>query len=413
MKIIHLLACPLASGAGRAVETLHRGLLDRGIDSAVAGRIEKDLDPKLAATRLSAADRVLTGLIHRAQLRINRLRFQGRENLDFLQLGSDFTAVPAFRNADIVHVQYASPISMGTRFLNHLAKERRPIVWTLRDMWTFTGGCHFSGECTKFETGCGGCPKLGRSDERATTREVEFKTSKLPANATFVAISQHFAEKARRSQVLRGLDVRVIPNSVEIERFARPAACDPRDVLGLPQDSLILSTGALNVGDTRKGARVLERLLTRYALQDGVFWAIFGGGFQNVSIGEVRNHKLFGRVFDDAKLQQIYAGSDLFVMPSLQESFGKVTIEAMAAGTPVVAFRDTPAEEMIVDGETGWLVPHGDSEAFVATVDAAIALGRERLAEMGEAARARAMKHFSLASVIDRHLALYQEKLRA
>jgi glycosyltransferase involved in cell wall biosynthesis len=411
MKIIHLLAGPLASGAGRAVETLQHGLLSRGVQSSLAGRIEKDLDPKLAATPLSIADRVATGLIHRAQLHINLLRFRGREQLGFLQWGSDFTVIPAFRNADIIHVQWASAITMGTRFWRNLAKEHRPVVWTLRDMWPFTGGCHFSNECTKYETGCGGCPKLGKSDERATAREAEYKRSMLPENVTFIAISEHFAEKARRSYVLRGRNVQMIPNSVDIERIAQPAEGNVYAALRLPQNRLVLSSGAINLADPRKGAAVLERLLIRYARRSDIFWAIFGRGFQNLSIGEVPNCNAFGLLFDDTTLRQIYAASDLFIMPSLQESFGKVTIEAMAAGTPVVAFRNTPAEEMIVHGQTGWLVSHGDTEAFATTVDAAMMLGREKLALMGQTARAHALQNFALASVIDRHLVLYQEKL--
>jgi len=116
-------------------------------------------------------------------------------------------------------------------------------------------------------------------------------------------------------------------------------------------------------------------------------------------------------ISDDMELNSLYSGSDIFLMPSLQESFGKTTIEAMASGTPVIAFRDTPAEEMIVHGESGWLVTHGDLEQFTAAVDSAMALDRNTLSDMGRAARARAIQKYSLRTVVEQHIELYSEKL--
>jgi len=411
LKVVHLLACPLASGAGRAVETLHRGLLDTGIDSTLTGRLEKGLPSELRAERLPLHDRLTTNLVHRAQRRLNRLRYGADNDMGFLQIGSDFSRVRAFRAADIIHIQWANSLSMGSRFWNQISVEKRPIVWTLRDMWPITGGCHFNGDCRNFEKGCGGCPKLDSVTERITTWDLNYKKSKLPDNLTFTAISDNFAREIRRAHALSGREVRVIPNSVDVEKFSRIDPRRSRTALGLPTQPLIISAGAVNIASPRKGAHIIERLLKRYSTRKEVFWSLFGGNCEQLNLSGAPNLKLFGMISDDMELNSLYSGSDIFLMPSLQESFGKTTIEAMASGTPVIAFRDTPAEEMIVHGESGWLVTHGDLEQFTAAVDSAMALDRNTLSDMGRAARARAIQKYSLRTVVEQHIELYSEKL--
>ena len=100
-------------------------------------------------------------------------------------------------------------------------------------------------------------------------------------------------------------------------------------------------------------------------------------------------------------------------MPSLQESFGKTTVEAMASGTPVIAYDNTPAAEMIQNDETGWLVPHDNQSKYLTKTEQAIALGAEALAKMGEKACEYVHAEFSLDQITQQHISLYNEKLKA
>ncbi len=411
MKVAHLLACGLESGAGRAVKALQRAALARGVDSTIVGRLEKDLNADLHVDRLPTHDRLITSFFGRAQKRINEARFAEPLNFGFLQPGSSFRLSKAFREADIIHIQWANAVSMGTRFWTMIARENRPIVWTLRDMWPLTGGCHFSGQCRRFESECGSCPQLSAEDEHYTTQQLRYKNRVLPPHTTFIAISDHFARQVRGSKILEGKDLRVIPNSAGIEDFSPIDVSEARNVLGLSETAFVLSAGAVNLASARKGAEAIERLLARHRNRDDIEFALFGGSTEKLRGVDVPNTRQLGQISETAKLNDVYSASDIFLMPSLQESFGKTTLEAMASGTPVIAFHDTPAEEMIKHEETGWLVPHGDFGAYVEAVDAALLVGKERLAKMGQAASDFARSHFSMDRILDQHLELYAEKL--
>lgn len=86
-----------------------------------------------------------------------------------------------------------------------------------------------------------------------------------------------------------------------------------------------------------------------------------------------------------------YACADLFLFPSLTETFGNVTIEAMASGLPVVAFDCAGAAQIITDGEHGVRVPLGDARAFVAAA-LALAFDPARRERLGRGARERALR---------------------
>jgi glycosyltransferase involved in cell wall biosynthesis len=411
MKVLHLIGGPLHSGAGRGARALHEGLMSAGVESRILGRLERDLPADLQALATPRWRGLFSGVRNRALRCWLEWRYGGL-NMHFFPVGFGLGLhrFPDYGDADVLHVQWANGKTFSNGCWKALRDETRPVVWTLRDMWLFTGGCHFSGGCRRYETGCGRCPMLdGAERERVTVRDAAFKRGHLPATIAFVAPSEHTAEQARRSYVLQGRDVRVIPNSVALNRFPPIPARSARAALGLPHDKIILSAGAMSLAEPRKGRDVLSALLERYRNDERVHVALFGEGGGELASPLPGNCTDFGFIDDDRILNRIYAAADVFLMPSSEETFGKVTIEAMASGAPVIAFAGTPAEEMIRHGETGWLVPHGDCDAFAAAVKLATALGRESLAAMGRRASSETFVRFSIDGGIRAHVELYEE----
>jgi glycogen synthase len=113
-----------------------------------------------------------------------------------------------------------------------------------------------------------------------------------------------------------------------------------------------------------------------------------------------------------AEVVELYSHAALFVCPSIYEPFGLINLEAMACGTPVVATRVGGIPEVVVDGETGWLVPPGDPAALAEALRGALG-DPVRARRMGEAGRRRVEAHFSWDRIADRTLAVYRDAIAA
>jgi len=111
---------------------------------------------------------------------------------------------------------------------------------------------------------------------------------------------------------------------------------------------------------------------------------------------------------DEKTVEQEYAACDVFVAPSLFESFGLIHLEAMARGKPVVACQAAATPEIVVDGETGLLVPPEDSQALAHAI-ICLLCEPDKARQMGRQGRLRAIKEFTLDRMVDETLAIYEQ----
>ena len=118
---------------------------------------------------------------------------------------------------------------------------------------------------------------------------------------------------------------------------------------------------------------------------------------------------IFTGFLDGEELAAAYASSDIFVFPSDSESFGNVTLEAMASGLPSVCADATGSRSLVVPGETGFLAPADDEEAFARHITQ-LAQDTALRRRMGQAARARSQT-FSWDETLARMLGYYRALL--
>jgi glycosyltransferase involved in cell wall biosynthesis len=232
-------------------------------------------------------------------------------------------------------------------------KTGKPVVWTMHDMWPFTGGCHYAADCVRYRGTCGLCPQLGSR----RLRDLSFRSVQRKHRAwalfpgALVSPSRWLAEAARESSTFRNNTVQVIPNGLD--------RGEARRQLGIPENERIVLAGAMGtVKDPRKGFSLLAEALRKCSPSDRiapwrllVFGADAGPGEDVLGIPVAYR----GHIRSEQDLPAFYRAADVYALPSLQDNLPNTVVEALACGTPVVGFRASGLGTMIDDGQTGWL----------------------------------------------------------
>ena len=196
------------------------------------------------------------------------------------------------------------------------------------------------------------------------------------------------------------------PRGIDTARFT-PAkrSLEWRARLGIGDDELVILHVSRLVREKRLDT--LTAALNRIAVPHRV--VIVGDGPDRDTAERELPHAVFAGFLRDETLATAYASSDLFVFPSDSESFGNVTLEAMASGLPTVCADATGSGSLVVPGQTGFLVPADDADGFARQLTLLAQDGGLRR-RMGEAARDRAMT-YSWEETLARMLGYYRALL--
>lgn len=313
---------------------------------------------------------------------------------------------------DVVHFHdLSSAISPLT--LLWLAR-RMPVVWTIHDCSPFTGGCLYPIDCKRFQHSCGSCPQLGewpidgRLDFTAVQRR---RKGQLAADGriNYITPSKWMAETAMSSGLFSKAP-QVVANGVDTKLFRPADKTAIRRQLGLPQDRTVVLLAAGSLLDVRKGARhAIEALLEVRDRRPVVLMV----GHSAPQVRELlAGFDVFesGYISDAGELARHYAAADLFLFTSLADNQPLAVLETMAAGTPIVGFQTGGIPEMVVQGETGFLVPQKDTAALSACL-AKVLDDPGILRRWGEYGRIRADRMFSHERFLQSHMMLYRQLL--
>jgi N-acetyl-alpha-D-glucosaminyl L-malate synthase BshA len=302
-----------------------------------------------------------------------------------LALAAKLAEVASFYGLDLFHVHYAIPHAASAFLAREMVSERRVrVVTTLHGTdITLVGADPSFFRLTKFS--------IERSDG-------------VTAVSDFLR-----RETIERFGITR--PVLTIPNFVDPERFSPARKKELREQFGLGCGKVLMHASNFrrvkNVRDVVKTfARVAERMPSCLVM-------VGDGPEREPAQILAEDYGISDRVFfmgDQREVEAILPAADLFLLPSSQESFGLVALEAMSCGVPVIGCRAGGLPELIVEGETGHLLEVGDVDGMAAA--ALRVLGSEPLRErLANAARERAVTVYPMEKVVDRYEAFYGEVL--
>jgi glycosyltransferase involved in cell wall biosynthesis len=410
MKLLILNTTDIIGGAARAAYRLHQALQSLGVYSTMLVQSKSTDDP----TVVGPQGKISKGLA-RLRPHLESLPLQLYRNGEHSSWSSAWvpnrlqTQVERFK-PDLVNLNF---ISGGFLPVALLGKINRPLVWTLHDCWPFTGGCHYPSDCERFKERCGACPQLGSHTDRDLSRWAWERKAKhwRNLNLTIVTPSRWLAGLARASSLFKDVRVEVIPYCLDLEAYRPVERQLARELLGLPPDLTLVA--ALGVGDERKGfSCVLSALevMAQNGWRQETMLVAFGASRGPETSASIIQTRYLGRLHDDLNLRMVYAAADVFVAPSLQDNLPNTVLEALACGTPAVAFDIGGLSDLIDHRENGYLARAFDIQDLARGIEWVLA-DSERHQTLRQAARAKAEREYSIPRVAGKYLNLFQEIL--
>lgn len=405
MKVLHIVAGDLSGGAARGAYWLHSGLIELGIDSKVFTNSKITLgDDSVVTTMNSKKDKALNMMRNQLDNLVLFL-YPKRKPIIFSTgvFGVDFTKTKEYKEADIIHLHW---INGGFVNIKHLAKVNKPIVWTMRDMWPMTGGCHYSMECEKYTTGCGNCGQLQSNSSYDLSRFVLNRKNKyLPKTMKLVGISHWLSEKAKESELFKEFDVQTISNNIDTSEFFPIDKKVARDNLGIKTQKKIVLVGSTGLKDFYKGFVKFQEAVKGLD-KNKYFLCFFGDLDKNVAAGLGFEYKSFGYLYDNISLRLAYSSADVFVAPSLMDAFGKTLAESMACGTPGVCFDATGPKDIVTHKVDGYKAKPFESKDLACGIE--WVLNAPNYDELCTNAIEKVLREFDSVVVAGKYVELYE-----
>ena len=369
MRVLIVNTSESAGGAAIAAHRLMEALNHNGIKAKMLVRDKRTEQITVAALPPSPLLRAKFLWERFVIWASNRFSRKNLFQIDLANTGTDITALPEFKEADLIHFHWVNQGFLSLKDIRRIIDSGKPVVWTLHDQWPFTGICHYSGECTKYQTQCHHCPLLagGGAADDLSARVFRRKQQMLRgAHIAFVGCSQWMAGLARQSALLVGQEVTSVPNAINANVFCPVDKKQARLQCNLPADKKLLLFGAFKTSDPRKGIGYLEeacRILqeTDAGLASQIGLIVVGGGAEQMRELFPFPVYPFGYVGDERQMARLYNAADAFVTPSLEDNLPNTIVEALSCGTPCIGFRVGGIPEMIDHLQNGYLAEARDA----------------------------------------------------
>lgn len=363
MNVLHVVAGNLDEGAAQGAYILHEHLLSHGVQSFIlTNSLITDGYKKVRSISEGFSGRMKTTL--RMRLDNAHKLIYDTEKIKFSPglLGYDITKLDIFHEADIIHLHW---ICNGFVDVKDFRNINKPMIWTLRDMWPMTGGCHYSLHCDRFEQECGKCPHLGSNRKYDLSTMLQQRKKKFyPDQIRFVGISHWISEKARKSSLLGNYKIETILNNIDLSSFFPSQKTEAKNHFNLSIDKPVILFGAQYINSIYKGVDILADVIKKADRNAQlVFFGRDKPDFRNSGL----KYSHLGFLNAD-ELRKAYTAADVFVSTSRMEAFGKTVAEAMACGTPVVCFDETGSADIVDHKLNGYLAKPFEAEDIISGI---------------------------------------------
>ncbi len=384
MRVIMINAVYGLASTGRTVKQLDEGLVKYGMDSTTVyfsgpGTGRDYQMNTLRGVKLHSLLARLTGKsgYYSALATKRLLRYLDEQKPDIVHLHnlhSNFICLP--------------------KLFGYLAKNRIPLAVTLHDCWWFTGKCtHYTVDgCSGWQHGCGNCRRLKKDipswffDRTETLLSDKQKWFGSVHPLAVIGVSDWITGEAKKSFLGKAEIIKRVYNWIDTEAFM-PVESELPKKYGLDGKFIMLAVAAQWMDS--KGLSAFARLSRSLP---GDMAIVMIGRLPQGDTVDLSGITLIPETHDQHELAEWYSSADVLLSLSKEESFGKVTAEALACGTPVISLNSTASPELVGDN-CGLVIDSDDPETVLAAVAEIRAQGK---ASMSAGCRKFALENFGM-----------------
>lgn len=324
--------------------------------------------------------------------------------------GSGIKSSEVFQNADIVHYQLIHNHVITVNEFSRMCK-LKPSVWTIHDLWAFTGHCIHPLSCEGWRNGCKNCERLedpffalkySKAHELWKMKEKAYKS----INPDIVVASDFTLRHVKESPLTRHFThihkipfgIKMEENNIDVNKI--------RHELGIPDNNVVISFRLNN--SELKGVKYLVKALELMKSSNVTVLAVDRG--DKINLDSISSKYQIIELGTQGKqgMERFYAVTDIFVMPSLAETFGLMAVEAMARGCVVMVFDNTVLPEITSAPECGVNIPFKDYTVMAQSLDRLVGSPEERRYR-GEKGIQLVKQKYVYDDYVKKHIDLYEE----
>ena len=322
---------------------LHLYLIDKNIDSNHI--VRKKLSNDINTFFISNIDDTEYIKYLESRLNIHALSYFYTYDLIYNKL---------FLYSDIIHLHLINNYMFNINLLPLMSK-LKPIVWTLHDRWLLSGHCTHSFDCDKWKDKCGDCQYLDilfKMEKDNTAFNFEIKRDIIErSDISFIVASKWMYNKVKESSICKNKKIYLIPFGINQNIFKPRDIVEAKKELGIDECSFVIMFRSDK--SEFKGLDIIKKSLEKIKSKSKI---VIITVFQKGLLEEFKDkYEIieYGKVKDDYLLAKLYQACDIFLMPSKQEAFGMMAIEAMSCGKTVLALEGTALPDVINSPECG------------------------------------------------------------
>ena len=361
MNILYVNTYYCGGGAEKVMRQLYLGLKSENIHTfCIVGRYQSDIPEDVQVVYKDIFGRILTTA--RGNILRNTL-------LNAHQARRAIIRCIRENSIDIVHFHNIHSNYLGLRDIKKIQKHCPNIVITLHDMWAITGGCAHAFNCEKWKTEfCNSCEgNISMKKFSLASFLFEQKVKALTGSGIKFVVPSSWLKRCCDESYLKNEDVSVISNGVSLDEYIVNDKRCMQMKYQIPSDKHILLFVANGINNVYKGFNYLVAALRSLKKKDEYALVIIGNK-SRVKLDSSFIIYDFGYVNSKKTLNEIYSAADLFILPSVADTLPFTAMEAMASGTPVLAF-ETGGIPEIVSSDVGWIVESQNEKALAKQIE--------------------------------------------